>query len=255
MKPSMKNFWSAEGTAALDQLVKGKPLLAFDFDGTLAPIVARPDDARVPTAVSQRLALLATRFPVAIITGRSIDDVRPRLGFQPRHIVGNHGAQIEQPSGAPTSDSLERLRAALQAHSAALKSAQVQVEDKGYSLALHYRLAHDRQLAVAVIEQLLQPLDTGLRRFGGKCVENIVAADAPDKGDAVVALLRASGTQALLFVGDDLNDEAVFVRKQSGWVTVRIGNDAPHSSARFFLRSQAELVHLLQTLLERGGTC
>ena len=61
-----------------------RPLLAFDFDGTLAPIVARPDDARVPDAVSRCLAELAATLPIAIITGRSVADVRARASASSR---------------------------------------------------------------------------------------------------------------------------------------------------------------------------
>lgn len=259
--PTMKPFWSPDGQAALQRLAQGHPLLAFDFDGTLAPIVARPDDARVPLAISQRLAQLAERRPVAIITGRSIEDVQPRLGFRPHHLVGNHGAQTQpltpDVAQAWSTTMLDPLRTTLAQQAAVLHAAGVQVEDKGLSLALHYRLAPDRAQALALIDQLLQPLADGLRRFGGKCVENIIPAAAPDKGDAVVALLRSTGATSLLFVGDDLNDEAVFERAQPDWLTIRIGNDAPSSRAKYFVGSQAELAPLLQhlhlLLIQRAG--
>jgi trehalose 6-phosphate phosphatase len=74
-------------------VLKREPLLAFDFDGTLAPIVDRPQDARVPEPVAQCLQELGSRCAVAIITGRSVEDVKPRLGFAPQFIVGNHGAE------------------------------------------------------------------------------------------------------------------------------------------------------------------
>ena len=80
----MRHLLSARGEAALAALMRRRPLLAFDFDGTLAPIVARPEDARVPAAVAARLAVLALRLPVAIVTGRAIGDVRHRLGFEPQ---------------------------------------------------------------------------------------------------------------------------------------------------------------------------
>jgi trehalose 6-phosphate phosphatase len=78
---SMRHLFSAEGQAALVATMARRPLLAFDFDGTLAPIVARPDDARVPTAVQQRLERLGRALPLAIVSGRRVDDVRARLSF------------------------------------------------------------------------------------------------------------------------------------------------------------------------------
>src|ERR687890_603252 len=75
----MEHLFTPRGEAALDAVMRLEPLLAFDFDGTLAPIVDRPDDARVPAEVSRWLAELARRHPIAVITGRSIADVRARL--------------------------------------------------------------------------------------------------------------------------------------------------------------------------------
>ena len=100
----MRHLFSTDGEAALRAVMQRRPLLAFDFDGTLAPIVARPDQATVPEPVSRGLAKLAERWPVAVITGRSVADVSPRLGFTPRYIIGNHG--VEYPMrGVPESSS------------------------------------------------------------------------------------------------------------------------------------------------------
>ena len=77
----MKHLFSQQGLQALDAVMRLHPLLAFDFDGTLAPIVTLPDDARVSIGVAQRLDQLARHLPVAIVTGRSVADValRPAL--------------------------------------------------------------------------------------------------------------------------------------------------------------------------------
>ena len=87
----MQHLFSPKGEAALAALLRLQPLMAFDFDGTLAPIVAHPTDARIPPAVLTRLRALAQRLPVAIVTGRSVADVRARLGFEPHFVIGNHG--------------------------------------------------------------------------------------------------------------------------------------------------------------------
>jgi trehalose 6-phosphate phosphatase len=127
----------------------------------------------------------------------------------------------------------------------------VRVEDKGLSVALHYRLAADRARAQAAIDDALAALDPALERFGGKCVVNVVPAGVPDKGEAVIALQQRSGAGAVVFIGDDVNDESVFRRAGPHWLTVRIGRDDPQSSARFFLDSQAEVATLLQDMLEQ----
>ena len=75
----MTHMFTLEGEAALASALACSPLLAFDFDGTLAPIVTDPDDARIPAPVARRLDRLASLLPVAIITGRAVADVRERL--------------------------------------------------------------------------------------------------------------------------------------------------------------------------------
>jgi trehalose 6-phosphate phosphatase len=257
----MLHLFTPEGEAALAAVLRLRPLMAFDFDGTLAPIVARPDDARIATAVATRLAALASRLPVAIVTGRAVADVRPRLGFEPRFIVGNHGAEAEPAAAASRalSSALDGLRARLTAHAPELRSAGVQVEDKGLSIALHYRLSRDRVRAVQRIEEVLNPLPAGLRSFAGKMVINVVPADAPDKAQAVHALVTATGAAAAFFAGDDVNDEPVFAAAPPHWLTLRIGRDDPASVARFGLDGPHEMAMLLERVLAitaapaRGG--
>jgi len=246
----MKHLFTPEGERALEAVMRLRPLLAFDFDGTLAPIVARPDEARVPQSVSQGLAELARDLPVAIITGRSVADVEPRLGFKPHHVIGNHGVEDpSEPRAAPASPALDALRQRILAHSRELAAAGVTVEDKTYSLALHYRLAADAGAALVCIEALLLGIEPALRRFGGKCVVNVLAEGLPDKGDALAVLLRRANAQAAVFVGDDVNDEAVFLRARAPSLTIRIGDDDPLSRAMFFLDSQAQLALVLQRML------
>ncbi|MDO9005281.1 MAG: trehalose-phosphatase [Aquabacterium sp.] len=249
------HLFTPPGQQALEAVMQRRPLLAFDFDGTLAPIVTRPDDARVSIGVAQRLAQLAAHLPVAIVTGRSVDDVAPRLGFDPHYIIGNHGAEDpEQPQLPPEvytalTDQLNVLRVKIEGNADALASAGIQVEDKRHSLALHYRLARDRDAALITIETLLRGLDPALSSFGGKCVVNVVAADAPDKGDAVAMLVKRSQSGAALFIGDDLNDESVFESAEPHWLTVRIGREDPLSRARYYLDTHSEVATMLQKML------
>jgi trehalose 6-phosphate phosphatase len=250
----MKHLFGHEGRQAMQAALRARPLLAFDFDGTLAPIVQRADDARVSGPVSQCLGHLTRLRPLAVVTGRAVDDVAPRLNFTPHFIVGNHGA--EEAGLAPTFDRapLDRARARLAVHAGELSAAGIQIEDKRYSLALHYRLAREPRQAVARLEALLADLDPALRTFGGKCVVNVVVADAPDKGDAVVSLVRRAGCDSAVFVGDDVNDETVFVRAQPGWLTVRVGHDDSPSHAAFFLDSHIEMATLLRKMLGLLGS-
>jgi trehalose 6-phosphate phosphatase len=246
----MRHLFHRAGREALVTALSGRPLLAFDFDGTIAPLVPRPAEARVSEAVSARLARLAGLRPVAIITGRSVGDVAPRLGFEPQYIVGNHGAEDPADLRSFDTTALERFRRHLEARADALRSTGVEVEDKGYSIALNFGAAPDRTAAQRCIESLLRDLDPELHFFGGKSVANVAVAGAPDKADALASLVARCDADAALFVGDDVNDDAVFARAEPSWLTVRIGRDDPLSKADFFLDDHAEIATLLEIALE-----
>jgi trehalose 6-phosphate phosphatase len=268
---AMRPLLSAEGDAALAALVRaGTPLLAFDFDGTLAPIVAHPDDARLDEAVAGRLARLAAHWPVAIVTGRAVADVRARLGaFVPRYVVGNHGAEDTAAAGAPDPrrwvKALDPLRAAMHSHRALIEAAGVGIEDKALSIAFHYRQAAEPARARAAIRAVLAAAmraapSMRLHTFDGKRVVNAVAAGAPDKAHAVQRLVAASGAHGALFAGDDINDEPVFAAAPEGWVTVRIGaggadpDDAyAPSLARWTLDGPQQIAPLLDRLIALAG--
>lgn len=253
----MKPLFGPEGRAALARLLAHRQLLlAFDFDGTLAPIVARPDDARIPLAVARRMAQLCRRWPVAVITGRAVADVVPRLGFEPRFVVGNHG--IEDPHDPHElrpcrwTMALDPLRHALAERAAALADAGVTVEDKRLSIALHYRLAPDEQRARRAIDELAAAAAGGLVVGSGKAVVNLMPAGAPDKGDALLALARRCHAEAGLFVGDDDNDEAAFRKAPRGWLSLRVGPAPLRSHAAYYIDGVPQLPVFLQAMLEHA---
>lgn len=248
----MKRLFTPEGELALRHTMRQRPLLAFDFDGTLAPIVARPADARVPAPVADRLQRLAARLPLAVISGRRVDDLRRRLPFRPWRLVGSHGAEDDghAQASADNAAALVPVRQRLAGHLETLTAAGVAVEDKGMSIALHYRLAPDREAAQRAIAHSIAGLPDTVSVYGGKMVVNIVAAQARDKADAVAALVEAAGAHAAVFVGDDVNDEPVFARGEPTWLTVRIGQDDPQSAARWFLDGPADLAIMLDRMLE-----
>jgi trehalose 6-phosphate phosphatase len=250
--PQLRHLSSPEGQAALAGLMRAPALFAFDFDGTLAPIRPRPGDVQVSATIALRLGKLARVRPVAIVTGRQIADVRGRLGFTPTWIVGNHGAEDEgdAETGAQAARALDPLRRRLESRGDGLQDAGVAVEDKGQSLALHFRTAPDREAARALIDEVLAGFTPALHVFGGKLVVNAVAADAPDKAVAVRRLLARAGVEHAFFAGDDLNDEPVFEAAQRGWVTLRIGCDRRRASAaRFCVDGPHEMAGVLDRLL------
>jgi trehalose 6-phosphate phosphatase len=249
MTPEMRPLFGRAGKRALARAMRTRPLLAFDFDGTLAAIVSHPDDARIDAAIAGRLARLAHLRPLAVVTGRSVGDVTGRLGFTAAYIVGNHGAEEAGRISALDASLLDGLRARIRQQAGELRDAGIDFEDKRYSLALHFRRAADPAGAAARVSALLADLDPALRRVAGKFVENVVLAAAPDKGDAVAALVGRAACDSAVFVGDDVNDESVFERAREDWLTVRVGRDFPQSRAAYFLDGFDDVAPLLDRML------
>jgi trehalose 6-phosphate phosphatase len=248
---SMQHLFTPEGDAALAGVLGRRPLLAFDFDGTLTPIVARPGDARLARGIAGQLARLGKLLPIAIVTGRQIADVRSRLGFEPAYVVGNHGAEdVADPAGAEAhARTLEPARIRLRDNRALLDAAGILVEDKRQSIALHYRLAHDRDAARRLIDGLFPGEEHAWRVFAGKQVVNLAAADAPDKAAAIRALVARCQADTVLFAGDDVNDEPVFATAPPHWLTLRIGNGTAPSRAVFYLDHPRAIAPLLERIL------
>jgi trehalose 6-phosphate phosphatase len=251
----MTPLFSEAGMRRLDAIVQPGLLCAFDFDGTLAPIVARPDEARLPPEVLQRLTELARYAPIAIITGRSIADITPRLGFDPAYLIGNHG--LEGVPGwearsdayiAQCADWKEMLSAALQDSSR--YDSGIAIEDKRYSLSVHYRHARDPAKAEAQLRDLLPRLEPAPRIVAGKCVFNVVPENGADKGVALEELIRIGGARSVLYAGDDVTDEDVFRLKRDDLLSVRI-EQADHSEAEFFLEDWHGILRLLDELIGR----
>ena len=250
----MRPLFSAGGLQALGYLSPGKCALVFDLDGTLAPLVARREDAQVPAATAARLHRLSRSWSIAVITGRSASDAAVRLGFEPKCLIGNHGAERWGLSRATDNSralqrALDPVREQLRLATADLQMRGVQVEDKGLSLALHYRQSSDPAAAVAALRELLMVQSAGVRVAHGHCVVNITALNAPDKGDAVRAVLDEWGLDRALVVGDDTNDEPAFVKAPSGSVTVRIGPMETLTAAHYGLEYQSEIDRLLDVML------
>jgi trehalose 6-phosphate phosphatase len=238
-----------------NEIVKPGMLCAFDFDGTLAPIVPEPHRAEVPLPIRRRLIELCEYTPVAIITGRSLADLRARLDFTPDYVVGNHGLE-----GMPGREGLaaryeqlclnwERaLTAALQDH--AVLEPGIWIENKTYSLSVHYRLAHDHSRAEAQLTELFADLAPVPHVIAGKRMFNLLPDAAVNKGTALDQLFDASGAPTALYVGDDATDEDVFRLQRADLLSIRV-EPGVDSAAEFFLHHQLDVDQLLDELIAR----
>ena len=240
----MRDLLSDEARPAIDRVARERMLLAFDFDGTLAPIVPDRQAARVPAGIRRMLRALSLLYPCAVVSGRARADVAARLDRIPLFaVVGNHGAE----AGFGRIDRTRRGRVLSWARTLKKDLSLVpgiDVEDKGFSVAVHYRHVPARAAARALVMTVASTLE-GARVFPGHAVVNLVPSESPDKKAALQELLRRAGRRPVLYVGDDRTDEDVF-----GWVDVgvRVGRTA-RSVARWYVNAQQATEALLRALV------
>jgi trehalose 6-phosphate phosphatase len=245
-------LFSDSGLAQLEELSRARALYAFDFDGTLAEIVRERDRAQVRPAVLQTLRELSRLAPTAVVSGRSLEDLQPRLDGAVPYLIGNHGleglqeeAEVRDQAQAVCRSWRQQLDGPTVAR---LRDEGVTVEDKTYSLTLHYRGTRDTAHARRIGMETLSRLTPAPRIILGKSVVNAVPAGSPHKGEAILTLMHRLNAATTLYVGDDATDEDVFALPDDGIVTVRIGKKRG-SRARFFLNDQGEVARLLDELV------
>ncbi len=227
------------------RLASATSLLVFDFDGTLAPIVADRDSAQLRPDTAALLDDVARRYPCAILSGRAHVDVAARIGgAKVAHVIGNHGIEPSPDMNAYAA-MVDAVRSAVEERTRAMSG--IDVEDKRYSLAIHFRAAADRAEAAEAIREVIRGLSVPFRIVDGDCVVNAVPAGAPNKGDAMKRLVDETRAELALFVGDDVTDEDVFILDDPRLVSVRVGPSAT-SRARWYLRDQGEIDALLSLL-------
>ena len=233
-------------------------LIASDFDGTLAPIVPYPSAARLPegTEAILRDLLDSGRVTLAILSGRSLSDLRGRIHF-PAILAGNHGLEITG-GGIEFVHRLAAERAHLiaEAHDC-LKPcldgySGAWIEHKHLTATIHFRQvpATVRYKLVWSVRQVLRPFGANLGMRAGKCSLEVHPRVAWDKGAALRYIREAAGLQdsTCLVLGDDATDESMF-RAAAGATTVRVGA-AVRTSATYFLPNPAAVSNVLAHSLE-----
>jgi trehalose 6-phosphate phosphatase len=241
---------SAAGLAALRDFIDASTLFAFDLDGTLAPIIADPEKIVIEDELRISLNRLNSLAPVAIITGRSCADARSHLRFSPRFLIGNHGAEgvpgisVEEDFSPLCQDWKQQLTQLLPG----LKSRGIELEEKGQSLALHYRIAADPAASRKQLQSAVARLKPPPRVVSGIFVKNLTSVDAPHKGKALESLMAHLNSRLAIFVGDDETDEDVFRSKNPAILGIRVGK-SEESAARYYLNRQDEMQVLLKKIL------
>ncbi len=237
---------AGEGIEALRRIAAARALLAFDFDGTLAPYVDDREAADMRPETRALLRTAAILYPCAVVSGRPRAEVAARFeGIPLIGVIGNHGAE----AGFGPLDRTLRLQVQeWEALLARLLSCAegVEIENKGYSLALHHRRAGSWEDARLRIREAVSRLE-GANVFEGRAAVNVLPGGAPTKADAIRELCRRFLLDVVMYVGDDRSDEEAF-RSDAVTVAVRVGPDGT-SGARYMLAEQGEIDEFLRTLI------
>ncbi len=230
------------------------PLCIFlDYDGTLSPIVERPEDAVLSPDMRDILERVAARHRTAVISGRGLTDLLDRVGVENIFYAGSHGFELRHPSGELTSNEAAATAAArlddlvTEFETRLADVAGSQLELKRFGLAVHYRRVADADVPT-VIEavEAVRALYPELALKTGKKVFEFVPALDWNKGKAIAWIMNSAGlgrgTTYPIFIGDDVTDEDAFHEIDDWGLAVAVGEDGPASTYATFKLTDVEAV-------------
>ena len=255
-----------DGDQLAQDLAGRRPAVFLDYDGTLTPIVDRPEDALISERMREAVRGLARRCPVCVVSGRDRQVVQELMGVDDLIVAGSHGFDIWSPEGGEIrreegedfrgllEDVEVRLRDELGPVEGAL------VEPKKSSVAAHYRLVSEGERARVgqVVEEILAAHPDELKVTPGKMVYEVQPNIDWDKGKAVLYLLDALGLDrddvVPMYLGDDITDEHAFEALSGKGIGVFVGRaDDPETAGRttsadYALRTFEEVERFMDTL-------
>ena len=240
-----KDLLSPRHRGELERLATGRTLLAFDYDGVLAPLIQDPQGAPMRASTRRLVRELVESWPVAVVSGRAFAHTLELSGGIASVVVGNHGYELGHARPVPRRilDLVADWRAELERELA--DQPGIYFEDKRSTLSVHYGL--DRRWRAAE-DQVLEAAGRleGARLVRGKKVLNVIPAELPNKGDALLTLLRRMRLDVALYVGDDVTDEDAFAIGPPRVFGVHVGRG--RTLAPWRVRSQDRVDELLRIL-------
>ena len=240
---------------------RGDRLAVFlDYDGTLTRIVSHPEDAWLSDSMRQTLRSLAARVPVAILSGRDLDDVRGRVHVDGIVYAGSHGFDIAGAGGLRRELGAAYL-AVLDAAESELREALdeipgAQLERKHFSVAAHYRNVNENDaFRVAQAVDAVAAGHRELRRMDGKKVYELLPDIDWNKGKAVLWLLETLGLERRnvlpIYIGDDRTDEDAFRAIEKRGVAILVSEQPQITAANYCLNNPGEVERFLQKITNR----
>jgi trehalose 6-phosphate phosphatase len=252
-----------ESQQLTSRLAGRRPVVFLDYDGTLTPIVDRPEDAVISASMRDAVRRLTTRTTVCVVSGRDRPLVAQWMAIEGLVVAGSHGFDMgDHHDGAILPEGCADLLAAvtdrLRADVASVHGAHI--EPKRFSVAVHYRLVERQQhpLIAAMVDAVLAEHPGQLKLTPGKMVYEIQPDIDWDKGKAVQYLRHALGVDGpecvSLYLGDDITDEDAFTALQEIGIGVVVADlSDPEQAGRataaeFVLESIGEVQRFLDTL-------
>ena len=256
----------SDGELLAEHLGGRDPAVFLDYDGTLTPIVDRPEDAVISESMRDAVRGLAGRCTVCVVSGRDRPVVQELMGVDDLVVAGSHGFDIWSPdegtvehqAAAGSGELIDRVTARLRDEAGSIEGALV--EPKKASVAIHYRLVpeEDHARIAEIVERLLEDHPDELKVTPGKMVYELQPKLDWDKGKAVLYLLEALGLDrddvVPLYVGDDHTDEHAFQALRGRGVGIFVGDAGDReaaertTAAHFALDSTQEVERFLDTL-------
>src|SRR6266481_4361831 len=248
----------------VDEIIAGasgkRPSVFLDYDGTLTPIVSRPEDAWLPESMRETLGSLAARVPVAILSGRDLNDVRGRVLVDGIVYAGSHGFDIagagglRRELGAAYLPVLDAAQTELREAHDEIQGAQL--ERKHLSVAAHYRNVNENDaFRVALAVDAVAARHRELRKMDGKKVYELLPDIDWNKGKAVLWLLETlkleRGKVLPIYIGDDRTDEDAFSALEKRGVAILVSEQPQVTAASYWLHNPEEVEEFLQKVADR----
>jgi trehalose 6-phosphate phosphatase len=256
----------SDGEALNEWLAGRHPAVFLDYDGTLTPIVDRPEDAVISQGMRDAVRALATRCTVCVVSGRDRPVVQQLMGVEDLVVAGSHGFDIWSPDAGTLEHEasggfdalLARVTNRVRDEAGAIEGALI--EPKMASVAVHYRLVSEsaRPRIKALVDRLLAEHPDQLKVTPGKMVYEIQPKLDWDKGKAVLHLLDVLDLDrediVAMYLGDDITDEHAFEALKGTGIGIFVGDpDDPEVACRltaadYVLNSIEEVKRFLGSL-------
>jgi len=242
-------------------LGKGKTVLFLDYDGTLTPIVERPEMAVISDEMKNTIETLSGKFMVSIVSGRMREDVEKLAGIRDIVYAGSHGFDIRGPDFSMVHPKAEEAvplvdEIVKKAKEAVSGIEGVIIEEKKFSVAVHYRLVEDKEVSGIedFVKETAEAYKERLRLMKGKKVFEFLPNIEWDKGQAIRWIMKSIGLSweksSVTYMGDDVTDENAFRVVRTRGTGILVSGEPRHSAAVFRLKDPKEVKRLFEELIQ-----